>query len=364
MKYIDEFRDNKIARSISKAIFKEAMGLPHINLMEVCGTHTMSIGRFGIKDMLPENISLISGPGCPVCVTPKAYIDKAVALSRLHGTIVVTFGDMMKVPGSYSSLEKERSKGGLVNLVYSALDAVDIAEKNSDKKIIFLGIGFETTSPTVATSVIYAKKKRLKNFFIYAGHKLIIPAMKALVEDIEVNIHGFLCPAHVSTIIGTMPYNLIAKRYGRPCVIAGFEPLDILQGILMLIEQIRSKKSKVGNQYKRVVKKYGNKKALELIKEVFSPKDSEWRGIGILPQSGLALNKRYNMFDAEASFRLPGIKTRPDTGCICGSVLKGIKTPVDCKLFSKRCTPQTPVGSCMVSSEGTCAAYYKYRMKT
>ncbi len=222
MKYIDEFRNNKIAEKISMVIFDEAEGLRPVNLMEVCGTHTMAICKFGIRKILPENINLISGPGCPVCVTPKPYIDRAIAFSGLPETIVATFGDMMRVPGSYSSLAEERSKGRLIKVVYSVLDAVDIAEKNPDKKVIFLSIGFETTSPTVAASIVYAKKKKLKNFFVYAGHKVIIPAMKALVEDRHVNIDGFLCPAHVSTIIGTIPYNIITEKYNIPCVITGF----------------------------------------------------------------------------------------------------------------------------------------------
>ncbi|MFC1667561.1 hydrogenase formation protein HypD [Candidatus Omnitrophota bacterium] len=361
MKYIDEFRNNKIAKRISMAVFDKAVGLKPISLMEVCGTHTMSICKFGIRRMLPENINLVSGPGCPVCVTPKSYIDKAIGFCRISETIVTTFGDMMRVPGSYSSLLEERSEGRSVRVVYSVLDAVDIAEENPDKNVIFLGIGFETTSPTVAASLVYAKKKKVRNFFVYSGHKVILPAMRTLVEDRHVNIDGFLCPAHVSTIIGMKPYGIIAEKYKIPCVIAGFEPLDILQGILMLIEQIRSKNRKVENQYRRVTRKSGNKKAIGLIDEVFSIKDSEWRGIGRIPKSGLSLRKEYIKFDAERAFSLPSIKTRPDTGCICGSVLKGIKTPFNCKLFAKKCTPNEPQGACMVSSEGTCAAYYRYR---
>jgi len=361
MKYIDEFRDNRIAKKISRAIFANAKGLKRINLMEVCGTHTMSICKFGIRKLLPENINLISGPGCPVCVTPKSYIDKAIAFSRLPQTIIVTFGDMMRVPGSYSSLIEEKSKGASIKVVYSPLDAINIAEENADKKVIFLGVGFETTTPAVAATLVYAKKKKMKNFFVFAGHKIIPPAMKALAEDREVNIQGFLCPAHVSTIIGMSPYSGIAKKYNIPCVIAGFEPLDILQGILMLIEQIRSKKAKVENQYKRVVRRKGNEKALCLMDEVFSVRDTEWRGIGKIRRSGLKLNKDYSMFDPEKEFSLPRIKTKSDAGCICGSVLKGTKAPFDCKLFGKRCTPERPVGACMVSSEGTCAAYFKYR---
>ncbi len=361
MKYIDEFRDNRIAKKISKAIFATAKGLKAVNLMEVCGTHTMSICKFGIRKLLPENINLISGPGCPVCVSPKSYIDKAIAFSGLPQTIISTFGDMMRVPGSYSSLIEEKARGASVKVVYSPLDAVDIAEKNTDKKIIFLGVGFETTTPTVAVTLVYAKKKKLKNFFVFAGHKIIPPAMKALVEDREVNIQGFLCPAHVSTIIGMSPYEAIAKKYNIPCVIAGFEPLDVLQGILMLVKQIESKRAKVENQYKRVVRRKGNEKALRLMDRVFSVQDTEWRGIGEIGKSGLKLNKDYSMFDPEKEFSLARIKTKPDVGCICGSVLKGAKVPFDCKLFGKKCTPEQPVGACMVSSEGTCAAYFKYR---
>ena len=361
MKYIDEFRNNKIAKKVSRAIFNRAIDLKPVNIMEVCGTHTMSICKFGIRKLIPENISLLSGPGCPVCVTPKSYMDKAIALSRLPGVIIATFGDMMKVPGSYSSLIEEKSKGHLIKVVYSVLDAVDIAKENTDKKVIFLAVGFETTSPTIAASLIYAKNENIRNFFLYSGHKVILPAMEVLVKDPKVNIDGFLCPAHVSTIIGIKPYNVIAKKYNIPCVITGFEPLDILQGILMIIDQIHLKKSKVENQYKRVVKPSGNKKAMRLIDEVFSIEDSEWRGIGKIPKSGLALRKRYSMFDAGKRFSLPVIKTMPDRGCMCGDVLKGIKTPLECRLFSKKCTPLNPVGACMVSTEGACSAYYRYR---
>jgi hydrogenase expression/formation protein HypD len=361
MKYIDEFRDTKIAKNISEAIFKKADKMKSINIMEVCGTHTMSICNFGIRELLPSSINLISGPGCPVCVTPKPYIDKAIAFSRVPDIIIATFGDMMRVPGSSSSLSEEKTKGRHVKVVYSALDAVEEAQKNPDKKVVFLGIGFETTAPTVAASLAVAKKKKIRNFFVYSGHKTIPPAMKALAEDRKININGFLCPAHVSAIIGTRPYDETAKRYKIPCVIAGFEPLDILQGILMLVGQIRFGKPKVYNQYNRVVRKSGNTKALKLMREVFKSEDSEWRGLGILPKSGLGLNGRFAGFDAEKALDLPDIKTIPDKGCICGDVLKGVKTPFECGLFAKKCTPEKPVGPCMVSSEGTCAAYYKWR---
>ena len=359
MKYIDEFRNLDIAGRISGLIKEEAKGLGDMNFMEVCGTHTMAVERFGIRRMLPENVRLISGPGCPVCVTPKNYIDKAIALTSMENVIVFSFGDMLKVPGTNSSLFKQKSRGK-VRIVYSALDAALFAEKNKDKKIVFLGIGFETTAPTVAVTVKYAKKKKLKNFFIYSGHKVMPPAMKLLAKDKKVNIKGFLCPAHVSAIIGMRPYARICEGYNIPCVIAGFEPLDILHSVLMLIRQVKSKKAKVENQYNRVVKFSGNIKALRLIDEVFSINDSDWRGIGVIKNSGLILSKGYRDFDAEKNIDLPEVKTSADKGCICGSVLKGIKTPLDCVLFSKKCNPENPYGACMVSSEGACAAYYRY----
>ncbi len=359
MKYIDEFRNLKIAEKLYRLINEEAEGLRQVNFMEVCGTHTMSVERFGIRRMLPENIKLISGPGCPVCVTPKNYIDKAIGLTGLEDVIIFSFGDMLKVPGTHSSLLKKKSSGK-VKIVYSALDAVESAEKNQDKKIVFLGIGFETTVPTVAASIKYAKKKKLKNFFVYSGHKVMPPAMRLLAEDKEVNIKGFLCPAHVSAIIGIKSYADICEKYNIPCVIAGFEPLDVLQSILMLVRQVKSENSEVENQYNRVVKASGNVRALRLIEEVFSIKDSEWRGIGVIPKSGLILSKRYAGFDIEKNMDLPEPETSIDRGCICGNVLKGIKTPPDCKLFSKKCNPDNPYGACMVSSEGACAAYYKY----
>jgi hydrogenase expression/formation protein HypD len=361
MRYIDEFRDLDIAKKIYGIIEREAKGLSQMSFMEVCGTHTMAVERFGIRSMLPENIRLISGPGCPVCVTPKNYIDKAIALAAIDDIIVFSFGDMLKVPGTDSSLLKQRAKGK-VKIVYSPMDAVEFARNNQDKKIVFLGIGFETTVPTVAASVKYAKSRKIKNFFVYSGHKIMPPAMKLLAKDKLVNIQGFLCPAHVSAIIGVRSYKEICRDYNIPCVVSGFEPLDILQSVLMLVRQAKSGKAKVENQYNRVVKASGNIKAMRLIYEVFSIKDSDWRGIGVIKNSGLGLSKKYREFDIEKKIDLPEVRTKIDKGCICGSVLKGIKTPLECKLFSKKCTPINPQGACMVSSEGACAAYYKYRI--
>ncbi|MFA5389673.1 MAG: hydrogenase formation protein HypD [Candidatus Omnitrophota bacterium] len=357
---MDEFRNPEVADKISSLIRKEAEGLGSVKFMEVCGTHTMAVERFGIRSGLPGNISLISGPGCPVCVTPKDYIDKAIALAGLKDIIIVSFGDMLKVPGTSSSLLKEKAKGR-VKIVYSPLDALELAEKNKDKKIVFLGIGFETTAPAVAAAIKCAKNKKLKNFFVYSGHKVMPPAMRLLAKDRLINIRGFLCPAHVSAIIGFKPYADISRKYGIACVISGFEPLDILQSILMLLRQVISGKAKVENQYMRVVKPSGNSKAQRLIYEVFSPKDSDWRGLGIIAKSGLALSKKYADFDIENNINMPEVKTSIDKRCICGSVLKGIKTPLECALFSKKCTPLNPQGACMVSSEGTCSAYYRYK---
>ncbi|MFA4990981.1 MAG: hydrogenase formation protein HypD [Candidatus Omnitrophota bacterium] len=360
MKYVDEFRNFKIARDIAGAISSHARGLGGVNFMEVCGTHTMAVERFGIRRMLPRDINLISGPGCPVCVTPKDYIDRAIGLAGIKDVTVASFGDMLKVPGSDSTLAQERGKGK-VRVVYSVLDAMDFAAKNPDKKIVFLGIGFETTVPTVAASMELARKRKIRNFFVYSGHKVMPPAMDLLARDKRINIQGFLCPAHVSAVIGTGPYAGISKKYKIPCVISGFEPLDILQSILMLVKQLKSGRSEVENQYARVVRRSGNRKALALMSRVFSEGDSEWRGMGIIPKSGLSVNKAYSDLDAGKVFRLPRVITRPDKGCVCGEVLKGIKTPRDCRLFGKSCTPENPRGACMVSGEGACAAYYRYR---
>lgn len=360
MKYIEEFRNSKLAKKISEAIFKKADGLGKVNIMEVCGTHTMAVGRFGIRDILPENVNLISGPGCPVCVTPKSYIDKAIALANIKNVIVVTFGDMLKVPGSDATL-RNQGMNTKVKMVYSALDAVEIAKASPDKKAVFLAVGFETTSPTIAQSIRYAKNIGIKNYFIFCANKIMPPAMEFLAKDVCLNIDGFLCPAHVSAIIGAKPYERIVKKYNVPCVIGGFEPIDILLSVLMIIGQIKKGKACVENEYNRVVKPCGNQKALSLLKDVFVEVDSEWRGIGIIPKSGLVLNKRYSDFDVEKNIKMPNIKTKPDKGCLCGSVLKGIKKPEDCKMFGKTCTPEHPVGACMVSSEGACAAKFKFK---
>jgi hydrogenase expression/formation protein HypD len=361
MKYADEFRDSRLSGKLLEEIKKETARLSkNINIMEVCGTHTMAISRFGIRNLLPEEINLLSGPGCPVCVSTDKYIDKAIKLSKMQGITVATFGDMMRVPGSFSSLEKEKAAGASVEIVYSAYDALKLAEKNPETEIVFLAVGFETTIPSVALTIRDAKNKNLKNFSVLAGHKLIPPAMKSLLEDREVNIGGFLCPGHVSTIIGNEPYGFIPEKYGIPCVISGFEPVDILQSVLMLLKQINNKNISVQIQYKRAVKAEGNVKAREVMYQIFENSDAEWRGLGIIQKSGLKVKKTYGQYDAENKFDIEIEKASVEKGCICGEILKGTKTPVQCLLFGKKCTPENPVGPCRVSSEGTCAAYYKY----
>ena len=327
--------------------------------MEVCGTHTVNIFRNGIKKMLPTNINLISGPGCPVCVTPIRYIDEIIALSRESDFIITTFGDMIKVPGSTSTLEKEKANGSDIRVVYSTLDALEVARNNPSKKIVFMGVGFETTSPTIASAVLKAQKDEINNFTVLSVAKIIPPAMKALLEGKEVNIDGFICPGHVSAIIGSQPYNFITTQYKVPCVICGFEPLDILQSIYMLVKQIEDGRAEVEIQYKRAVKPEGNKIALDKINEVFGVVDSDWRGIGNIPLSGLEIKDKYGEFSAR-KFEVEIEETKEPKGCRCGEVLRGVIIPPECSLFRKICTPENPQGACMVSTEGTCAAYYKY----
>ncbi len=339
---------------------KNHMKKPKIKLMEVCGTHTMAIARAGIRKLLPETVELISGPGCPVCVTSSRDIDRAVEIARIRDVIMTSFGDMMRVPGNRGSLEEVKGQGADVRIVYSCLDALNIARDNPGKSVVFMGIGFETTSPTVAATIREAKRQHIKNFFVLSNFKLIFPAMAALAQSKKVEIDGFICPGHVSVITGSVPYEKVVKRYKIPCVITGFDEIDIVKGIKCLIEQIKNHRYKVEIAYKRAVKKEGNVKARRILDSVFTPCDSEWRGLGVIKKSGLKLRKEFEGFAGEREFKVDISKATEPKGCICGEVLQGIKSPCDCRLFKKVCTPQNPVGPCMVSSEGTCAAYYKY----
>ena len=358
LKYIDEFRNPEVAKHLLAEI--KTLSKTPIRLMEVCGTHTMSIGRYGLRSLLPSHIKLISGPGCPVCVTAAKEIDMMIKLAS-HDVIVTTFGDLMRVPGSRSSLQKDRANGADVRVVYSPFDALEIAKKNPDKPVVFLGVGFETTAPGIAATIIAAKQQGIKNFFVLSAHKLIPPAMEALISSPDLKIDGFICPGHVSVITGLKPYEELVEKYQVPCVVTGFEPVDILQGVLMLVKQIEENSPKAEIQYTRVVKPEGNQKAMELMFKVFEPVDATWRGIGVIPKSGLALREEYAEHDASKAFDIEVEEAKEPPGCRCGDILKGLITPPECPLFGKVCTPTHPVGPCMVSSEGSCAAYYKYR---
>jgi len=358
MKYIDEYRDPGRIEHLVAQIRKTSR--KPIKLMEVCGTHTVTISRNGIRDLLPHHITLISGPGCPVCVTPIEGIDRAIALAQKHETIIATFGDLLRVPGSETSLLKQRGEGADIRVVYSVYDGLRLAQQNKNHQVVFLGVGFETTAPTIAAVIQRAKEARIGNFTVFSMHKVIPPALKALVQSPELEIDGFICPGHVSTIIGTEPYMPIARDFGVPCVIAGFEPLDVLQAIGLLVRQIEKGEAKVEIQYRRAVSPKGNLKARVVLEEVFEPCDSIWRGLGPLPRSGLKVASHYSDFDMERRFNISPVNGREPPGCLCGDILRGLKRPPDCSLFRKACTPESPVGACMVSSEGTCAAYYKY----
>ena len=361
MKFQDEFRDRALVQNMAANIRRMAARLPApVNFMEVCGTHTMSIYQYGIRSLLPENVRLISGPGCPVCVTPIGYVDKAVACNADSTNIVTTFGDMLRVPGSRSSLMEERAKGADVRIVYSPLDAVTLAKNNPERRVIFLGVGFETTTPAIAAAILAASAAGLANFSVLASHKTIPIPMELLTSDPELGLSGYLCPAHVSTVIGGYAYKPLAENYHIPCVVTGFEPADVMQGIEMLLAQILAGESKVEIQYSRAVSWEGNPKARAVIDQVFEPCDTDWRGLGVLPGTGMAIRSEFALFDAEKVLQLDVPEAVENPACLCGEILKGKLAPFDCPLFSTVCTPESPVGACMVSSEGTCAAAYKY----
>jgi len=358
IKYIDEYRDKELVLKIAAEI-RRISSRP-LRFMEVCGGHTMAIQKFGIPSLLPETIELLSGPGCPVCVTDRKFIDTAIAFSRLEDVIITTYGDLIRVPGSSSTLDEEKGKGRKIRIVYSVLDALEIARENPDSKVIFLGVGFETTTPSSAAGITNATRMGLNNFYLYSSHKVMPPAMTALIDE-GVKIDGYIAPGHVSTITGTKIYDDIPEKYGLGCVISGFEPLDLMQSILMLTRQKEREEPKVEIQYKRAVMQEGNIKAQKLVEDVFEPCDDWWRGLGVLPGSGLNLRQEYENMDAAKAIAVEVENTREDRGCICGEILKGLKTPSDCKLFGKACMPGDPVGACMVSNEGACAAWYRYK---
>jgi hydrogenase expression/formation protein HypD len=361
MRYVDEFRNKKLILKAAGEI-RRIMPDKRITIMEVCGTHTMNFCRFGLRGLLPAGLNFIPGPGCPVCVSHQSYVDAAIKLARREDTVIATFGDMLRVPGTQSSLERERGRGALVRILYSPLDTLKLSRSYPGKRIIFLGVGFETTAPTIALSILRAKADKIKNISFLTSLKLMPPAMKHLLGDKKLNIAGFLCPGHVSSIIGTRPYEFIPRKFGIPCCVAGFEPLDILEGILMILRQVNRNRPEVNNQYSRVVRPEGNPEARRIISRVFKPEDSYWRGMGSIPDSGLAIRSAFESFDAQKVFALEwGAGARnPATKCRCADVLKGLITPDKCQFFGRACLPEKPVGPCMVSAEGACNAYYRY----
>ncbi len=362
--FIDEYR----ARSSTERIVEKihAVSTKKITVMEICGTHTHSIAKYGIRGSLPSNITLISGPGCPVCVTATPDIDSVIDFARTRPDVILaTFGDMMRVPGTSSTLAEAKADGADVRVVYSPLNVIDFALNEPDKEVLLFAVGFETTAPTVAATIKAAKAKGLKNLSVLALHKLTPPAMRALMDSGNVHIDGFICPGHVTAITGSSAYAFLADEYNTPCVVAGFEPVDLLLGIYMLVKQIEENRREIEIEYSRIVRPEGNRKAQQIVKEVFTPTDALWRGLGTIPDSGLKINKSYLEFDAVRRFDFtrgptPESRAEPD-GCDCGGVLKGVITPPECALFAGVCTPENPVGPCMVSSEGTCAAYYRYK---
>ena len=368
MKYIDEFRDGELARGLAQAIHREADPARSYHFMEFCGGHTHAISRYGVSDLLPVNVRMVHGPGCPVCVLPIGRIDQAIGLVLEQGVTLCTYGDCLRVPASDGlSLLRAKARGGDVRMVYSSADAVTLAQKNPDKQVVFFAIGFETTTPPTAVAIRQAAALGLKNFSVLCCHVLTPPAIASILESPEVRqwgtvqIDGFIGPAHVSTIIGSRPYEFFAEKYRKPVVIAGFEPLDVMQAIRMLVRQVNENRGEVENEFSRAVSRDGNKKAQQLVADVFAMRESfEWRGLGELPDSALRIKSQFTEFDAETRYSLDYRSVPDHPACECGAVLRGVKRPQECKIFGTVCTPENPVGSCMVSSEGACAAHYTY----
>ncbi|MDJ0741349.1 MAG: hydrogenase formation protein HypD [Gammaproteobacteria bacterium] len=368
MKYVDEFRRHDLAQTLAAAIRREADSGRDYNLMEFCGGHTHAIFRYGVQDLMPDNVRFVHGPGCPVCVLPVGRIDNAVSLVSDHDLILCTYGDLLRVPGSgRKSLLKVKAEGADVRMVYSTQDALKIARDNPDRQVVFFAIGFETTTPPTAVAIRQAQAEGLENFSVFCNHVLTPAAIQNILESPEVreigsvSIDGFFGPSHVSSVIGSQPYEFFAEEFQRPVVIAGFEPLDVMQSALMLIRQLNEGRHDVENEYTRVVSRDGNRKAKALVAEVFELRRSfEWRGLGLVPYSALRIKAPYADFDAEQRFTVPAIQASDVKGCECPRILRGVKKPTDCKLFGTVCTPENPMGSCMVSSEGACAAYWTY----
>ena len=365
MKHLDEYRDGELARGVAAQIAREAQPDRVYSFMEFCGGHTHAISRYGIEDLLPENIRLVHGPGCPVCVLPIGRIDEAIELAKRAEATLCVYGDLMRVPGSNgASLTKAKAQGADIRMVYSTLEAISIAESEPAREIVFFAIGFETTTPATAMAIRLAQRKRLKNFSVFCNHVLTPAAMRKILEASDpqaLRLDGFIGPAHVSTVIGIAPYRVFAQEFHKPIVVAGFEPLDVLQAILMLVRQVNETRAEVENEYIRAVTEDGNRIAQADIADIFELRESfEWRGLGEIPKSALRLREAYRDYDAERRFPIEKRFARDNPACECGAILRGVKQPRDCKLFGSACTPETPMGACMVSSEGSCAAYWTY----
>lgn len=360
MKFVDEFRDGDLARRLCSEIERLSQG-QSLKIMEICGGHTHTIYKHGIEDVLPPNIDMVHGPGCPVCVLPMGRIDDAIAIARQPGVIFTTFGDMMRVPGSRGSLLDAKAEGADVRFVYSPLDALKIAQQNPAKQVVFFGIGFETTAPSTAVTLLRAQAEKIKNFSVFCNHVLVIPAIRSILDSPDMRLDGFLGPGHVCMVIGMHPFNFVARDYCRPVVLSGFEPLDIIQSVYMVVKQLAEGRREVENQYARVVRPEGNPKALAAMDQTMELRPFfEWRGLGIINQSALKLRSEFAEWDAELRFEVPGIRVADPPACQCGEVLKGALKPWGCKVFGTACTPEMPIGTCMVSSEGACAAYFNY----
>jgi hydrogenase expression/formation protein HypD len=361
VRFVDEFRDPDLGRVVAGEILASVEPGRHYKVMEVCGGHTHSIYKYGVDDLLPANVELVHGPGCPVCVIPMGRVDDGIALAHEPDVIFTCFGDMMRVPGSQGSLLEAKAAGADVRMVYSPLDALRIARSNPDRPVVFYAIGFETTAPSTALTIMRAKAEGITNFSVMCNHVTIVPPLRALLESPDLRLDGFIGPGHVATVVGARPFHFIPADHGRPVVIAGFEPLDILHSIHMILRQLAEGRCEVENQYTRVVPWEGNTKALEVLAEVFELRPHfEWRGLGFISQSGLKINEGYADLDAERRWSVPGVRVADPKACQCGEVLKGVIKPWECKVFGTACTPEHAIGTCMVSPEGACAAYYNY----
>jgi hydrogenase expression/formation protein HypD len=361
VRFVDEFRDGALGRAVAGQILATVETGRHYKVMEVCGGHTHSIYRYGVDDLLPSNVELVHGPGCPVCVIPMGRVDDGIAIAREPGVIFTCFGDMLRVPGSTQTLLDAKAEGADVRMVYSPLDALRIAKQNPERDVVFFAIGFETTAPSTALTLLRARAEGVRNFFCMCNHVTIVPPLRALLDSPDLRLDGFIGPGHVSTVVGARPFEFIPADYGKPIVVAGFEPLDVLQAVQMILRQLAEGRCEVENQYTRVVPYEGNLRALQVMAEVFALRPHfEWRGLGFISQSGLRLSDAFAEFDAELRYAVPGVRVADPKACQCGEVLKGVIKPFECKVFGTACTPERPIGTCMVSSEGACAAYYNF----